>query len=356
MSIIICHVGINVKNLESVPPFSFLLPLWQVPLVVFLQLQSLRWMALVVKQVSSLWLFHKNLLLCMKSRVPDKNLGWSWIFILEGLATILIGIACFWMVHDFPDSAQFLTVDERARVLRRLHADKQASAEKEKFSMKYAKAAYTDWKTYLYAIIYSGCDMPLYAFSLFLPTIIRELGFTSTRANLLSVPPYACAAVLTVAIGFLADGTRQRGLCNMGTSLIGITGFAMLIASHDPHVKYAGVFLGALGIYPCVPNTISWTSNNVEGVYKRGVTLGTVIGYGNLNGVISSNIYFASQGTQYPIGHGIIIGYLTVFLFGGSLLTRTMLQVENKKRLSGKRDHLTDRKTEDEIRMLGDKR
>jgi hypothetical protein len=43
-------------------------------------------------------------------------------------------------------------------------------------------------------------------------------------------------------------------------------------------VKYAGVFLGAMGIYPCIANTISWCSNNIEGVYKRGVTLGIVIG------------------------------------------------------------------------------
>jgi hypothetical protein len=53
-------------------------------------------------------------------------------------------------------------------------------------------------------------------------------------------------------------------------------------------VKYAGTFLGAMGIYPTIANTISWTSNNVEGVYKRGVTLGIVIGWGNLNGMLYS--------------------------------------------------------------------
>ncbi len=52
----------------------------------------------------------------------------------------------------------------------------------------------------------------------------------------------------------------------------------MLLGSGNPHVQYGGVFLGALGIYPCIPNTISWTANNVEGVYKRGIALGFVIG------------------------------------------------------------------------------
>lgn len=70
----------------------------------------------------------------------------------------------------------------------------------------------------------------------------------------------------------------------MVMSLFGIVGFAMLLGSGTPHVQYAGTFLGAMGIYPCIPNTITWTANNVEGVYKRGIALGFVIGWGNLNG------------------------------------------------------------------------
>ena len=73
----------------------------------------------------------------------------------------------------------------------------------------------------------------------------------------------------------------------MVMSLFGIVGFAMLLGSGTPHVQYAGVFLGAMGIYPCIPNTISWTANNIEGVYKRGIALGFVIGWGNLNGTLS---------------------------------------------------------------------
>src|ERR1700761_3990579 len=74
----------------------------------------------------------------------------------------------------------------------------------------------------------------------------------------------------------------------MGMSLFGIIGFAMLLGSGTPHVQYAGTFLGAMGIYPCISNTITWTANNVEGVYKRGITLGFVIGWGNLNGMFKT--------------------------------------------------------------------
>lgn len=101
--------------------------------------------------------------------------GWSWIFILEGLATVLIGVASFWCVYDFPDQAKFLSPEDRARVIRRLAQDQQSSAEHEEFQMSYFWSSVKDWKTWLGAIIYMGADGSLYAFSLFVPTIISEL-------------------------------------------------------------------------------------------------------------------------------------------------------------------------------------
>jgi hypothetical protein len=280
--------------------------------------------------------------------------GWAWIFIIEGIITIGFGALSFCMVHDFPDIATFLSEQDRARVVRRLREDQQSSAEHEQFQMAYFWAAVTDYKMWLGMFIYMGCDMPLYAFSLFLPTIIANMGYTSTQAQLMSVPPYACAAALTIAIGLLADRTRQRGLCNIFVSLIGIAGFALLLGSQQPHVKYAGTFLGALGIYPCIANTISWVSNNTEGVYKRGIVLGFVIGWGNLNGIVSSNIYF--QSPRFTVGHAVVLAYMVVCLFGGSILMTLLLRKENAAKLAGKRDHLVQGMSKQEAESLGDKR
>ncbi|CAG8982879.1 hypothetical protein HYALB_00002895 [Hymenoscyphus albidus] len=280
--------------------------------------------------------------------------GWAWIFILEGIATVIFGFLSIWYVQDFPDDATFLSEQDRARVIRRLKEDQQSSAEHEEFKMKYVWMAIKDYKMWLGMVIYMGCDMPLYAFSLFLPSIITQMGYTSTRAQLLSVPPYAVAAVFTVVIGFVADRTRQRGLCNIGASLIGIAGFAMLLGSHNPHVKYAGTFVGALGIYPCISNTISWMSNNIEGTYKRGVVLGFVIGWGNLNGIVSSNIY---QKAPFVSGHATVLAYMIACLFGGSVLLRLLLARENKVfRRAGGRDGWVEGLNGKEVEALGDNR
>ncbi|KAH9833360.1 pantothenate transporter liz1 [Teratosphaeria destructans] len=283
--------------------------------------------------------------------------GWAWIFILEGLLTVVIGCVSYWMVHDFPDDAKFLSDADRQRVIRRLKEDMQSSAEHEEFKMEYFWASCQDWKTWIFALTIIGINVPLYASSLFLPTIISELGYHNhTTANLLSVPPYAFAAVLTITIGWLADRTKQRGWYNIGMSLFGVVGFSMLLGSTDPHVKYAGTFLGALGIFPCAANTVTWVANNVEGVYKRGVTLGFVIGWGNLNGIVSSNIYRAQDKPDFKLGHGIVLGYLTVFLFGGSVLTHFLLEAENRKKAAGERDYLIEGKSQSEIELLGDRR
>ncbi|PGH05290.1 hypothetical protein GX51_03011 [Blastomyces parvus] len=283
--------------------------------------------------------------------------GWAWIFILEGLATVVIGFVSFWIVQDFPDQATFLSEDDRKRVIRRLASDKQASAGQEEFKMKFFWASVKDWKTYTSAIIYMGCDGSLYAFSLFVPTIINELvSYSSTKAQLLSVPPYAVAAILTIAVGYIADRTRQRGICNMAVSLLGIAGFSMLLGSQTPTVKYIGTFLGAMGIYPAISNTISWASNNTEGVYKRGVTLGFVIGWGNLQGCVTSNIYRGDDKPEFYPGHATVLAYLILFQLGGSVVQYILLRIENRRRLRGERDYWADGLDAKEVEMRGDMR
>ncbi|KAJ5644468.1 hypothetical protein N7507_010479 [Penicillium longicatenatum] len=272
--------------------------------------------------------------------------GWAWIFILEGLATVVIGVASFWCVYDFPDQARFLSEKDRIRVVRRLALDAQSSAEHEEFKMSYFWASVKDWKTWTGAIVYMGADGSLYAFSLFVPTIISELGkfrYSSIRAQLLSVPPYAAAAILTVTVGFIADRTRQRGLCNIATSILGIVGFSMLLGCQSAGGRYAGTFLGAMGIYPAIANTISWSSNNIEG-------------WGNLNGIVSSNIYREADAPRFYPGHGTVLAYLVVFLFGGSIVQYILLRRENAKRRRGERDHWIEGLSRSEIELLGDKR
>ena len=127
--------------------------------------------------------------------------------------------------------------------------------------------------------------------------------------------------------------------------------------SRQAHLSYAGTFLAAIGIYSSAANNLTWTNNNVEGVYKRGVTLATVIAWGNLNGIVSSNVYRSKDAPWYSPGHCIILGYLGIGLVGGSILNMLLLHIGNKRRDAGGellRREMLQGLTDEEQRRLGD--
>lgn len=120
-----------------------------------------------------------------------------------------------------------------------------------------------------------GIYTPLYSFSLFLPTIIKNLGFTNDKtAQLMTVPPYVAACICCIAGGYLADRHGQRGLYMIFFNCVAIFGFILQICSSNNGLKYAGTFFAAMGIYPNVPQGVAWNGNNIGGSTKRGVGIG----------------------------------------------------------------------------------
>ncbi|PCH36324.1 MFS general substrate transporter [Wolfiporia cocos MD-104 SS10] len=276
--------------------------------------------------------------------------AWAWIFILEGLVTVVAAAFSPWIIQDFPDNAKFLSEAERTVVVRRLQGDDQFSAAGEKFNLRHILRSVTDWKTWLCMLMYMGTDVPLYAFALFLPSIINQLGYTATPANLLSVPVYVLACICTCAVGFVADRYGGRGYLNIACLLVGGAGYIILIASRNAGVSYFAVYLAACGIYPSISNLVAWVSNNLEGSYKRSVSLAMVIGFGNLNGAVSSNVYRAQDEPWYTLGHGIILMYIGIGLICSATYI-VVLKRENAKRDRGERDEIIKGMNDDQLHL-----
>jgi MFS family permease len=115
------------------------------------------------------------------------------------------------------------------------------------FHLQYVIQALRDWKVWMNMFISIGIFTPLYSISLFLPTIIKELGYTANESQLMTVPVYVIACICTICGSLASDKAGQRGLFLMGFALVAITGFILLISNGAPRIQYAGTFLAASG-------------------------------------------------------------------------------------------------------------
>ena len=115
-------------------------------------------------------------------------------------------------MYDYPSTAKFLAPQERAEIERRLVEDRSSLADE--FDMKYFWQALKDWKIWVHMLmtflIYTG----LYSYSLFVPTIIKDLGnnYSPEISQLMTVPPYIVACLFCISAGWLADRMGQRGI------------------------------------------------------------------------------------------------------------------------------------------------
>lgn len=237
--------------------------------------------------------------------------AWAWIFILEGLISVLVSLVAYWAIREYPDARThkkyFLSAAERHEVLRRLSDGIGGQLDAES-KMMYVAQAIKDWKIWLHMGIFIANFAPIYAFSLFSPTIIKTMGYTANSAQLMSVPPYVCACVFTVAASYFADRFKQRGVFLLGFQALAITGFSVLAGTTNTAAQYAGLVLAAIGIYPQVPLDMAWNSGNIGGSMKRGVGIAMQVMGGNCGGLVASYVYLSKDSPRYIQGHCILIG------------------------------------------------
>lgn len=197
--------------------------------------------------------------------------GWRWIFILEGLLTVIFAVVAFFLIFDFPETAGFLTDEERAFVVYRLKYGQKSSgkqiAEVEHFEWKYVKEVFLDWQIYIHLFLYWGVSglqdakvlnprqendksanlghqvvCPTYGIALFLPTIVKSLGYVSSTAQLMTVPIYGTAAILSVVVAYLSDKAGKRSPFIICLMFVMLAGFTMLVYTPPPERPHHSLF------------------------------------------------------------------------------------------------------------------
>ncbi|KAF8835336.1 MFS general substrate transporter [Paxillus ammoniavirescens] len=243
----------------------------------------------------------------------DRGLeGWSWIFILEGVATVLIGLIAAFIMADYPSTAKFLTAEERSFIMEKGGRD-NAQVEEHDMSQQ-VWAAFTDWQVWALAIVQFSIGVPAYGITYFLPTIINNFGYTTSISQLLTVPPYALATVNVLVFAHFSDKFNVRSPFIFVALSIALMGYTINISNAPPGVKYVGTYLCVIGSYTAFPGGTSWLANNLRGKYKRAVGIALQIGVASLGGAVASNIYRIQDEPRYLLGHGLEIMCITIGL------------------------------------------
>ncbi|KAI5199937.1 MFS general substrate transporter [Aureobasidium subglaciale] len=264
--------------------------------------------------------------------------GWRWIFIIEGILTVVVGVIARFWVCDWPETAKFLTDEERVLLTSRLQVD-SGEAVMNRLDKAATRRIFSDWKIYTGVIMYMGIVNTGYSASFFVPTIIREMGYTSSSAQVRSIPIFVVAAITSIAAAWLTDRLRHRfAFCIFGLVVASI-GYSVLLAQEglSVGVKYFALFLVVPGGYITQPIVLAWVQNCMSGHYKRSVSAAMTVGFGNLGGIVASNVFFTEEAPLYKTGYGVSLGFLWICGLGCVMLFVGVV-LENRKRDRGERD------------------
>ncbi|KAM0548786.1 hypothetical protein ACHAPJ_009782 [Fusarium lateritium] len=288
--------------------------------------------------------------------------GWRWIFIIEGLATVVVGSLCFWLLPDSPETAKFLKPEERQFLCDRLRNDAGTKTGhvdlKDKFHWPTIQSALFDWKIWAAVIIYWGNTISIYGFTYTAPSVIQGLEYSAANAQLLTIPVYFLGVIGTPLIAIFADKHKTRWPFIVGPYCISTVGFLGLLSIPHPRLPgltYAFLFCIPVGVYPPLIGLVSWVGNNLAPSWKRAVGMALLICMGNLGGIIGSNIYLEKQKPNYWLGFGFGLGISFAAILATIVLKFEYQRLNREKEAMGTEAEIRERFTEEELLQMGDR-
>jgi MFS family permease len=236
--------------------------------------------------------------------------AWRWLFIFEGIISIVICGACWLTFPNSPETAWFLNEDEKNLMEMRKQRDAiyKGGKSEDEFDWKFAKMAFTDPFIYLASLSFFCSSIAIFGFGTFLPTIIRGLGYDAFQANYLTIPVYAFGAFVLCAVSYFSDKINKRGLFLMVLPIPVIVGYSITIGTASAGAGFFAMFLCCGGIYTFNSTMLTWVTTNLKPDHKRSIGLPLFVSLGNLSGLVASQLYPSSNSPRYIIGNAVSAG------------------------------------------------
>ena len=167
------------------------------------------------------------------------------------------------------------------------------------------------------------------------------MGYTSSRAQVHSIPIFVVATIVALIIALCTDRLQHRySFCLLGIAVATI-GYILLLlppGTVSPSVRYFALFVIVAGGYITQPVTLTWISNCMGGHYKRSIAAAMQVGFGNCGGIVASTIYKAAEAPRYRTGYGTSLALLWLCAAMCAVLF-VGVRRENARRERGERDY-----------------
>ncbi|KDN49592.1 MFS general substrate transporter [Tilletiaria anomala UBC 951] len=233
--------------------------------------------------------------------------GWHWLFIIEGVCTIFVALCAFFILPDYPSDTKFLTIEERALATKRILSDAARTGHVDR-DITHKKAffmAVADWKTWALTVAYMGIA-GAGTISYFIPTIVSQIGYKGTDAQLYSSIPYAVAFVFSVTFNFSSDYFRDKAF--HATAFISLAGLMCIVQASiiPPKASFAVLCFVAAGIWTALPVFLSFATLIIRSPpEKRAVAIAIINSLGNFSSVYGSFLWPDRTKPHYVMGWSV---------------------------------------------------
>ncbi|KAJ6587062.1 high-affinity nicotinic acid transporter [Mycena vulgaris] len=259
--------------------------------------------------------------------------SWNWIFICQGILTVVLAILNYLFIADFPQKNTFLTAKQTNLVLARVEEDR-GDSRPDDITISKVLHHLSDWtiwacgewishyeiqpNLHLLALMFMSSTMPAYAIAYFVTIILNSMGWDVRASLLLTTPPYVFAAISCFVFAWISDRTQKRAIFIALQALMTIVGLSVTGYASENGPRYFGLFLANAGASGCIPSVLAYSSNNVVSHSKRAVSTAVIISAGGVGGIFATTVFREQDFPRYLNGIWATIGcqFLILTLLG----------------------------------------
>jgi MFS transporter, ACS family, tartrate transporter len=206
--------------------------------------------------------------------------GWQWLFLLEALPAVLLGIVVFFYFTDRPEQAKWLATDERNWLVKTMNAEQAGKATTASHSIWRGLA---DPRVLALSLVYFGTSAGLYTLGVWAPQIIKQFGLSSLEVGFLNAVPPTLAVVAMILWARHSDRSGERTWHVVLTCLLAAIGLGLAGSASGAAAVLAALTLVNIGISASKPPLWSMPTNFLSGS-AAAAGIATINSIGNLGG------------------------------------------------------------------------